>query len=82
MRLLKVLSKQITKERVLVTCQERNLSSIPRENLVYLQNDKIFLIALIAKELTMRRNNAGLRVKPFSSVRSVIIWAIVRNIAK
>jgi hypothetical protein len=80
MRLLKVLFKQTTKEGVLVTCQKRNLSSFLREKQVYLQEDKFSHLALIAEELTMLRKIVGLRVNPLSSVRFVIILAIVKNI--
>jgi hypothetical protein len=80
MRLLKVLFKQTTKEGVLVTCQKRNLSSFLREKQVYLQEDKFSHLALIAEELTMLRKIVGLRVNPLSSVCSVIILAIVKNI--
>jgi hypothetical protein len=82
MRLLKVFSNQTTKERVLVTFQERNLSSFPKEKQVYLQKGKFFHLALIAEEPTMLRKIASLRVNPLSSVRSVIILVIVRNIVE
>ena len=82
MRLLKMLSKQTTKEGVLVTCQERNLSNFLRERQVYLQEDKFSHFALIAEELTMLIKIIGLRVNPLSSVCFVIILAIVRNITE
>jgi predicted sugar kinase len=80
MRLLKVFSKQTTMERLLVTFKERNLSSFPKEKQVYLQKGKFFHLVLIAEELTMLRKIAGLRVNHLSSVCSVIILVIVRNI--
>jgi hypothetical protein len=82
MRLLKGLSKQTIREGVLVTCQETDLSSFLKGKQVHLQEDRFSYHALIAEELTMLRNIAGLRVNLLSSVCSVIIWVIVRNFAE
>jgi hypothetical protein len=79
MRLLKRLSKQTTREGVLVTCQEKYWSSFLKEKLVYLQEDIFSYHALIAEELTILRKIDGLRVNLLSSVCFVIILAIVRN---
>jgi len=82
MRLLKGLSKQTTREEVLVTCQETNLSSFLKGKQVHLQEDRFSYHALIVEELIILRKIAGLRVNLLSGVCSVIIWVIVRNFAE
>jgi hypothetical protein len=81
-RLLKELSKQTPRKGVLETCNERSLSSLPREKLKCLQESKITHLALIAKEPTMLRRIVGIKTNLLSSAHSPIISVIVRNIAE
>ena len=82
MKLLKVLFKQIIKERVLETCKERSSSRTTKGKLKDLQENETFRLALIAAEPTMLRKIVGTKVNPFLIVISVINLATVRSIVE
>jgi hypothetical protein len=81
-RLLKELSKQTSRKGVLETCNERSLSSLPREKLKCLKESEITHPVLIAKEPTILRRIVGIKTNLLSSAHSAIISAIMRNIAE
>ena len=82
MKLLKVLFKQIIKERVLETCKERSSSRTTKGKLKDLQENETFHLALIAAKPTMLRKIVGTKVNLFLIVIYVINLATVRSIAE
>ena len=82
MKLLKVLFKQITRERILETCKERSSSRTTKGKLKGLQEKENFRLALIKEEPTMLRKIVGTKVNLSLIVISAINLATVRSIVE
>ena len=82
MKLLKVLFKQIIRERVLETCKEISSLRTTKGKLKDLQENETFCVALIAVEPTMLRKIVGTKVNLILIVIYTIKLATVRCIAE
>ena len=82
MKLLKVLFKQIMRERVLETCKERSSSRTTKGKLKDLREKKTFCLALIATEPTMLRKIVGTKVNLLLIIISAINLATMRSIVE
>ena len=79
---MKVLFKQIMRERVLETCKERSSSRTTKGKLKHLQEKETFRLALIAAEPTMLRKIVGTKENLILIVIYAINLATMRSIVE
>ena len=82
MKLLKVLFKQITRERILETCKERSSSRTVEGKLKGLQEKENFHLALIVEEPTMLRKIVDTKENLLLIVIYAINLATMRSIVE